>query len=117
MSEEPFVFVIESMREGKTRERLMSCLERTRRAKGIVEGMMLSAREKGPVLCVAGKHLTPHGVYDRYFIVMPMDATLVDEDYEDNESAEFWAVGDKVYMILTIYDEKGYEKTIIERVE
>ncbi|UXD22857.1 hypothetical protein IPA_08990 [Ignicoccus pacificus DSM 13166] len=117
LAEEPFVFVIESMREGKTRERLMSCVERTRSAEGIVEGMMLSAREKGPVLCVTGKHLTPHGVYDRYFIVMPMDAALVDEEYDDNESVEYWAVGDKLYQIITIYNEKGYEKTIIKRIE
>ncbi len=117
VSDEPFVFVIESMNEGKTRERLMSCVERTYAAEGIVEGMMLSAREQGPVLCVVGKHLTPHKVYDRYFIVMPMDAVLIDEDYDDNESVEIWAVDDKVYKIITIYGENGYEKTIIKRID
>ena len=117
MPEEPFVFVIESINEGKTRERLMSCVKRTREAEGIVEGVMLSAREKGPVLCVVGKHLTPYKVYDRYFIVMPMDSVMVEETYDDNESVEFWSVGDALYEIITIYDAKGYEKTIIKRVD
>ena len=117
MTEEPFVFIVESVENGKTRERLMKCIERTRSAEGIVEGVLLSAREKSPVLCVVGKHLTPHKIYDRYFIVLPMDSMMLHEIQDDNETIELWDTEDFLYEIISIVDSKGYEKVIIRKID
>jgi len=115
--EEPFVFVIENMdSRGKIRERLMSCLERKSVADGIMETLMLSKRERSPVLCVTGKHLTPYGVYDRYVLVLPSDARLVDDEGYEDEEVTIWEINGEVYAVRTIYDPSGFEKTIVQKL-
>jgi len=116
--EEPFVFVIENMDSaGRVKERLMSCLERKTVADGIMESLMLSKRERSPVLCVTGKHLTPYGVYDRFILVLPSDAKLIDEEmaYEDEEIT-VWDVNGEIYEIRTIYDSNGLEKMVVQKL-
>ncbi len=116
MEEEPFVFVIESFgEEGEPHERLLSCVERRKDATGVLEGIMLSASEKEPVICVTGKHLTPYKVYDRFIVVIPIRASLVDvDDYED---IEYWEIDDKIYEIVNEEDERGYNRVIISRYD
>ncbi|ALU12093.1 hypothetical protein EYM_00105 [Ignicoccus islandicus DSM 13165] len=118
MVDEPFVFVVEEMMDNNVpRERLMSCLSRKKEAYGILEGIMLSTRERAPVICTTGLHLSYEKVYERYVVVIPMDAILIEDYSDDNEDVELWQIGNNVYRVTTIYDKDNYEKTIIEKVE
>ena len=118
MAEEPFVFVVEDMNEGsEVKERLMSCLERKREAYGILEGIMLSTRERAPVICTTGLHLGYGKIYERYVIVFPMDAILIDDYSDDNEDVEVWQIGNRVFKVMTVYDQENYERTTIEEIE
>ena len=116
MEEEPFVFVVESLgKDGIPYERLMSCVERKKSAEGIFEGIMVSASEKEPVICVTAKHLTPHKVYDHFILVIPMKASLIDVDDEDG--AEYWEIDDAIFEIVNETDDKGYEKVTITKCD
>ena len=116
MDEEPFVFVIESFdKEGEPHERLLSCIERRKDASGIMEGIMLSASEREPVICVTGKHLTPNKVYDRFIVVIPIKAALIDID--EDEDIEYWEINDKIYELVNEEDELGYSKVTINRYD
>ncbi len=118
MNEEPFVFVIEDVTDEDTpKERLMSCLERKKEAYGILEGIMLSTRERAPIICTTGLHLGYGKAYEKYIIVIPMNAILIEDYSDDNEDVEVWQIGNKLYKITTIYDKDNYEKTRIEEVE
>ncbi|ABU81409.1 hypothetical protein [Ignicoccus hospitalis] len=114
--EEPFAFVIESISEGRIRERLMSCLERKDEAKGFLESIMLSKREESPVICVTGKHLTPRGVYDKFVLVLPHEAKFIDDEDYDEEEVMFFEHRGKVYLVRVFLDRDGMEKLTIERL-
>ncbi len=97
---------------------MMRCLERKRSAEGIMDGIMLSKREKAPVICVTGKHLTPHKIYDRFIIVIPENAYLIDEEYYDDEEVLYWEINGVTYVMRTIYfgGKDEIEKVVVERL-